>query len=206
MNRQKLFLIILLGILAAAIGYAFWKSPRLERVTKPLQQRIKHPESPQAGAFPLEGLHVRLDLLKRKAKAYTGYKRNIFGPAFVKPPQLPAPPPEKVVVPAVKPPVVPPQEVKKPVPRFTFLGFLELGLERTVFLSLKNEIFVVKKGKPFGKNKEFQVVDLTHEKLEIRQGDDPRTITISLVDPASKIPLNGNREKMNRANGIGLNN
>jgi hypothetical protein len=192
MNRQRLLLLILLGVLALALAYAFWATPRQQRV--PADGRPA--ATPRPGSAPPrqpeETNRLRLELLTREEKEFPGATRDIFR-FFGAPPVEPPPPP-----PPVEPPPLPPEEplaeepvtpeVRQELAQFTFLGYLQKNGIKTVFLSSNGEIFVVKKGNVFGKEKRFQVTGITPEQLTIRQGDDPRPITIPLVEQAPLIP------------------
>jgi hypothetical protein len=81
-----------------------------------------------------------------------------------------------------------PAELQKELASFTFLGFLLKDGVKTIFLSSNNEIFVVKKGDRFGKDKHFLVTELTPEMLTIRQNDDPRSITVPLAEQTPLVP------------------
>jgi len=59
---------------------------------------------------------------------------------------------------------------------------------KTVSLSSGEEIFLVKKGQSFGEGNEFQVTSLTPEMLVIHHGEDPRAITIPLVEQEPLVP------------------
>lgn len=192
MNRQKLLLLILVGILALALGYAFLATPRQERVSGEERRRpaATRPEAAARAAAPGEETRVRLELLVREDEASPGFKRNIFRfwqPA--PPPSLPPPPP-----PPPPPPVAPVEqapameETRTELARFTFLGFLLKEGVKTIFLSANDEVFVVKKGDRFGREKRFLVTDLTPELLTIRQNGDPRSITVPLVEQAPLVP------------------
>jgi hypothetical protein len=187
MNRQKLLLVILLGVLAISLVYAFWRTPRQKQVVtsgekRPVRQSIsaKSKEEPA-----VDQTRVHIEFLNRENQSFPGAEKDIFGPLYVE--KLPPPPPPPVAqAPPPPPPVV--QAPPKQLVRFDFLGFLQMGGEKTVFLSSGNEIFVVKKGSRFGRNKEFQAVDLTPEKLVIRQDDDPQPITVRLAENEPLIP------------------
>ncbi|MEJ2699547.1 MAG: hypothetical protein P8Z70_07800 [Desulfuromonadales bacterium] len=187
MNRQKLLLVILLGVLALALVYAFWKTPRQRQV---VATAVKKPGSKsRSSALKKEPTKVqtrlRIDLLNRENQPFPGAKKDIFGPLYVVKPPPPPPPPPVVRAPPVAPA---PEIVQKQLAHFNFLGFLQEEGEKTVFLSSGNDIFVVKKGSRFGKNKEFQVAELTPEKLVIRQDDDPQPITVPLVEKGPLAP------------------
>lgn len=194
MNRQRLTLAILVGILIVALAYAFWATPRQQRVAAP--SSTPRPVSAQ-GEAPAEAGHVRLELLKPEKRDFPGFRRDIFHyPA----PPAPKPPPRPVSAPlpppAPKPPAIPepapepeiPVAVRRELARFTFLGYLEKEGVKTIFLSAAGEIFVVKKGDRFGQDGEFHVTGLSPELLTIRQGDDPRSINIPLVEQAPLAP------------------
>jgi hypothetical protein len=183
MNRQKLLLIILAGLLVLALVYAFWASPRQTRVTEagPRRPAAPGPEAVAKVSAPEDGNRVHLELLARENDASPDFKRNIFR-FWQPPPPLPPPPPPPPAIPGGATPVV--EEVKAELARFTFLGFLLKDGVRTIFLSSNEEIFVVKEGDRFGKNRRFLVTELTPAVLTIRQNDDPRLITVPLVEQA----------------------
>jgi len=188
MNRQRVLLMILLGLLALALLYALSATPRQSRVADS-GRRTPVEASGRSAAVDAPGdeadNRVHLELLAREKEKYPGFKRDIF--RFYQPPPKPQPPPVKVAPPP--PPPVPIEspvtvEVQRELARFTFLGFLRKDGQKTIFLSSGEDIFVVKKGDRFGKAKSFVVTDLTPEKLTIRQEDDPRPIVVSLVEQA----------------------
>ena len=117
-------------------------------------------------------------------------KNNIFGSLFpiVKPKVEKKPVPPVVKAPLLLPPLPP-----KPVPtvedvvrqelaQFTFLGLVKKKGLYKVFLSQGEEIFVVGAEDKFGPDQKFVVKTLSGTELVVRQGDDPRAITIPLVD------------------------
>jgi hypothetical protein len=193
MNKQKKVLLLLLGVLVLSLGYAFWRTPKQERVTAPPAHRTppKSTSAAEAPAAAQSEFRVQLELLERKETKFPGAKRNIFGPLYVVKPPVPPPPPPP-------PPVAPPPRVEAPAPametvrqqlaRFTFLGFLEKDREKTIFLASDDDIFVVKKGESLGKNKEYLVTELTAEKLVLQYRDDPRKITVPLLEQAPLTP------------------
>jgi hypothetical protein len=191
MNRQKQVLALLVGVLILALGYAIWAMPRQTPASgaslrSPATPR---PEAAGKGSAPADELRVHLELMVRENEAPPGFKRNIFG--FWQPASKPLPASLPVSLP---PPPPPPagagdqtpvlEEVRKELARFTFLGYLLKDGVKTIFLSASEEIFVVTKGDRFGHNKRFLVAELTPERLTIRQNDDPRPITIPLVEQA----------------------
>jgi len=196
MNRPRLLLIVLVGLLALAVLYAYWTAPRQRRVAERDWQASAAASGRSAVArapSASEKNRIHLELLAREKEAFPGFKRDIF--RFYQPPPKPLPPPPPVAIAPPPPPVLeePPMtfEVQRELARFTFLGFLRKDGQKTIFLSSGDDIFVVKKGDRFGKEKSFVITDLTPEKLTIRQDDDPRPIVISLVEQAPLAVLPG---------------
>jgi hypothetical protein len=192
MNRQKLLLILLLGLFVLALAYAFRATPRQTQVSEVASRRPASTR-PAASAGPSASAaepRVHLELLVREDDASLGFKRNIFRFRQPAPSPLPPPPSSTVVLPPPPPPPV--FEAAMPaaaarqreLARFTFLGFLLKDGVKSIFLAAGDEIFVVKKGDRFGKDRSFFVADLTPERLIIRQNDDPRPIAVSLVEQA----------------------
>jgi hypothetical protein len=193
MSRQKQLLIILLVGLALSMGYAFWAMPRQQRLPESATGTVT--KSARSAAAPQEEntLQVHLHLLARdQQEVYRGFRRNIFAP--LNRPAISASPPPAVVVAPPVPVMVPVQtvdlaqqeqeEVRRELARFTFLGFLQKDAVKTVFLSSAGEIFVVKRGDRFGQGREFLITHISNEMLQVRQGDDPRIITVPLVEQA----------------------
>lgn len=139
MDSRKKLLIILSIIWAGLIAY------RLMPAERPA------PKASRVGARELPEL--RFDLLETKRPEYGGIKKDIFSP-FKKPEAKPvAPKPTPVAaVPVVAPP--PPPQPPPPLPsplqvfstQVSFVGFVEKGASRKVFLSRGPDVFVVKKG------------------------------------------------------------
>lgn len=187
MNRRRLLLAALLGLLALAIISAVVRYPR--------QKTVDHlTYAPGAVAKPaqpskLDDRHVHLDLLRAPAQVATEYHRNIFEPFFhpvvkmpplpplPKPSLIPPPPPPK---PPEAPVVAPPSPTERDLARFTFLGFLVKDKRRTVFLAKDKEIFVVRKGDKI--LSKYDVVNVTDEALTIKIVSDGSEIVIPLVE------------------------
>ena len=70
---------------------------------------------------------------------------------------LVAPEPVEVVEEPQIVPMTPLEIVQRSLGQFTFLGFLDKGGEKTVFLSSGGELFLVKQGEVFGTDREFTV-------------------------------------------------
>jgi len=185
MNRQRLILGILLGILVLAVGYSVIRFPRQKKVDK----LTYSPGSPVAGAKISSGAghetRVRLDLLQKNQVAFNGFKKNIFVPLFRDMSKLP---PVKPVIPAPPPPPPPPVVTVSPVERelaqFMFLGFLEKDRKKTIFLAKNKEIFLVKKGERIAGK--YEATAISNEALTIRVLDGGATeIIIPLIENQS---------------------
>lgn len=199
MNKKKQVLAVLGLIFLMALAYAFWATPRQQRVKERRAETTTTRQPRAALQIEAEGEtgRLRVDLLQSQAEKFSGYSRNIFRFARIKrpappPPKPPPPPPARpkpeVVVEA--PPTVESTQVRlrRELARFTFLGFLVKDSTRTIFLTSGGDIFLVKKGDRFGEGGKFLVTDLTGDVLTIRQGDDPRPITVPLVEHAPLSP------------------
>lgn len=190
MSRQKLLLGTLLGILSLALGYAYWGSPRQERVVPVVRTpaQAKGVEVMPVAERTSDRRRVRLDILERGVEAFSEPKRDIFRLARPRP-VLPPPPPPPVITQAppvaAPPPVLAPSPPPIPLPRFTVLGLLQKEGGRSIFLSLNSAIFVVKEGTRFGDRQEFVVEKLTDQQLVIRQEGLPVPVTVSLSDLTS---------------------
>ena len=106
------------------------------------------------------------------------------------PPFKPLPPPPRPVVapapslpaPPAPPPAPPTAEeiAAGEMAKFTFLGFLKNGDQKTVFLSANNEIFLAKKGTNLGPK--YQVSDLTDDAITVKSLAGGRELVIPLVE------------------------
>lgn len=194
MNRQKQILLILLVVLLLAAFYAYWSSPQQATVEPGgAVERQSRRNAMNAGPQrAVDQQRVNLGLLELSKKKYTGYKRDIFNYYVPKPIAKPRPevqpkPIAKPVVPPKPAPTITPQ-VRKQLAKFTFLGFLVKNTERTVFLSKRDELFLVKKADYFGEDNQFEVVDINDETLTIKQGGANGLIEIKLVEEEPLIP------------------
>lgn len=192
MNRQKVLLTILAGMLVLALAYAFRATPRQTKISAAVARTpaAAVPAKGAHGSATADELRVRLELLTRQDGTSPDFKRNIFHFRQPEPKPLPISPPTPP--PAMDTaPTLATEEVQRELARFTFLGFLLKEGVRTIFLSANEEIFVVKKGDRFGNNRRFLVAELTPEKLTIRQDDDPRPIIVPLVEQAPLVEMPG---------------
>jgi hypothetical protein len=194
MKRQKLILFVLVIVLVLALLYAYWSSPQQQTVSVDDVARsfARNNVARNDASTVVDPQQVHLDLLKIDKEKYKGYKRNIFNYYRPKPKPIPKP---KVVV------KTPPQPKPKPKPanpvttqvrqqlaRFTFLGLLEKDGVKTVFLSKKDALYLVKKDDSFGGNNQFKVLDISDENMAISQSDADGLIDIRLVEEEPLIP------------------
>ncbi len=193
MSRQRLFLLLMLGLLGLALGYAYWATPRQQRVAggpaKPAGTAA--PRSTSTAEVPKGTL--RLDLLEREEADFPGFSRDLFDLKKPKPP-APATPPVAAPSPFKPMPVAAPVDqeagsVARALGQFVFLGFLQKDGTKTLFLGNQGEIFVAKKGDAFGKQKEFVIAEVGTETLTIRQESGPGVITVSLVEQRPLAPV-----------------
>ncbi len=193
MKRKRFLLYILLGIFGISLAYCYWAFPRQQRISP--QQSHSETVSKRAGkarvrqpVTPVEDTRLHLELLKPGEGAFPGYQRNIFGSV-----EPPPPPPPKAVAPPPAGASAPPPPVSAPVQetlaQFNFLGYLEKGGRKTVFLSRDHTLYLVHQGTRFGDQQEFMVTELTPERLVIQTPDDDRQIVIPLVENQPLIPL-----------------
>lgn len=191
MNRRKLTLAILLAIFAVAVVSSFFRQPTQRTVA-----RLKYTSGMNADALRTavkaqDGNKLRIDLLDKDQPRFSGFKRNIFRPIFtvemksslyplnaVKP-VLPLPPPP----PSPPPPYIEPapaQKAMEDVARYTFLGYLQKGNRKIIFLSRDNELTLVRKGdKIAGK---YEVATITDEALTINLLATGEQIVVPLME------------------------
>jgi len=195
MNRQRLLLFCLLILFVLSIIWSYSRMPRQKSVST-----LKYPpgqkSSAAVGSTPVDrrqGGALRLDLLDRQVPDFKGYRRNIFKPVFVDEIKMatlkmaaakrrPLPPP---------PPLVPMQPVvmepsRPELAKFTFLGFVQKGKRKIIFLSKDNEVILVKQGDIFAGR--YEASSITDQALTIRVTDTSEEIVIPLVEYASLSP------------------
>ena len=115
MNRQRLILAALVGVLLLAVGYSIIRFPRQQEAGKsssPLGAASAGKKKQLQG----EDNRVRLDLLGKNRTGFTGFKKNIFAPIFRDLSKLP---PVRAVIPAPPPPPPPPVLAPPPPPPAT---------------------------------------------------------------------------------------
>lgn len=186
MNRQKLLLSALLGILVLSIAYSFWKMPRQKSIDKLTfaPGSVAKRDKAVAPLLP-PSMRVHLDLLDRTPESFSGFKRNIFGAIGQENRVVVAKHSRKskkvAVVPPLPPPPVPqPPPVQRDMAQLTFLGFLKKDNKKTIFLTGNNEIFLVKKGDVIMGR--YKVSDITNEALTVRSSLDGAETVIPLIE------------------------
>lgn len=194
MNRQKLIVVVLMGLFALSVGYSYIKYPRQKTVDK-LTYVPGQPSRPAPAKTDKQddGNRVLLSLLDERHMAAAIVRKNLFRPLYRDETKiLPLPPPPPKPLPALPPPPPPvpagtspvvavePTPVQRDMARFTFLGFLKKDNQKTIFLSSNKDIFVVKKGdKIAGK---YEVANVTDDLLTINALGDSGQIIIPLIE------------------------
>lgn len=189
MNRKRLLLAALAGLLVLSLTYAFWAMPRQEKApprTETPRPAAKRPVAGKKEPPPADRLH--LGLLAQEPQPFSGAERDIFrfhggwAPALqevetVMPTAVAAPPP-----PPPPPPPTPEEILRGIVAQVTFLGFLDKGGVRTVFLSKGGEVFLVKAGEAFGKDKTLLAKEISGRELVIGWVQGPETVRVQLIE------------------------
>lgn len=196
MNRQRLILAILLILLPLAALWSYRSYPRPKTVAtlkyppgaRVAAERRREPATTPPAPRPADGNTLRLDLLEREQPPFKGYRRNIFKPIFVDELKAmqqraaaakPLPPPAQPPRPLPQPVVVP-QQPRRELARFTFLGYLKKENRTTIFLAKDNEIILVRKGDLFAGR--YEATSITDQALTIRVRDTGEEIVIPLVE------------------------
>jgi hypothetical protein len=185
MNRQKMALAILLVIFAISIAYSFVRQPPRRTVEKlKYAPRMKGVSLQIPGRSP-DDKKLRLDLLDREPPRFSGFRRNLFRPIFPDLSKLPLVAARAVNLPPVPPPPPPPpktpaQLAMEDMSRYTFLGYIQKGNHKTIFLTRDNEIILAKKGdKIVGK---YEVTTISDEALTINLLQNGEQIVIPLME------------------------
>jgi len=74
------------------------------------------------------------------------------------------------------------------VGKFTFLGFLEKGQTRTVFLSSGGALYLVKAGDSFGRQHELIARDITASELVVGSSTGTETVRVKLIEKQALKP------------------
>ena len=187
MNRKRLLLAALAGLLLMSLVYAFWAMPRQKQAppgaaaTRPA---VKAKVAGKPGKLAADRLH--LGLLTQTPQPFPDAGRDIFRFKGGWAPSVEAPvvtaPPVEVVPPPPPPPPTPEEILQQKVAGYTFLGFLDKGGKKTVFLSNAGELFLVKAGERFGKYKELQAQEINATELVVRSVKGPETVRVKLIE------------------------
>lgn len=172
MERKKAILVLLAAVWAAIIIYNIYNVRALRTVEGPKSAEERRVRA----ALPQGVLAIRLDLLEKKHRPYEGVKKDIFSP-LISPAPKPAeelPPP-----PAPEPKPQPPTPLEAFLKDVRFLGFVEKGAEKTIFLGRGVDVFLVKKGDVV--DKRFLMVKITSARLTIRDLIKEEEATLELV-------------------------
>lgn len=185
MNRKRVILAALLGVLSISLLYAYLSTPRLEKAPP----RAADPVAGKAVELQPGTVQERIDFtfLITAEEDFPEAKRDLFRFGRRLPvttealaPRTAAPPVQTVKMP--DPPVVPIDVAENSLERFTFLGFLQKAGEKTVFLSSDGNLFLAKRGERFGVDREFLVESIDGNLLRVRHGGSERLIEIPLIE------------------------
>lgn len=186
MNRKRVILAVLLGLLAISLVYAYFATPRLEKAPPRVASQRARADVKESRPLQTKGEQQRINFafLTVEQQKFPGAKRDIFRfggrrPVERVPQVAPRVPVKKIV--AVPTPV-PVDVVKKALSQFTFLGFLEKSGEKTVFLSSGGDLFMVKSGESFGVEQEFLITEIDNRLLKVRHAGREGLIEIPLID------------------------
>lgn len=169
-DRNKKILITLAAVWAGLIVFNTGIFKGDSNVQKAKQERKK---TPVKETRKISLVKPRLDLLERPQPQYAGVKRDIFSPLkpavpkAVAPPVQPLPVPVQVIPPPPKPKL--PSALEIFTAQARFMGFVDKGDGRTVFLSRDPEVYLVKKGDTI--NGIFKVSDVTDAFLVLKGPD-----------------------------------
>lgn len=195
MKRQTKILAACLLLLLSAGLYAWWETPRPQRVSEvsPTHRQtapVRRAAPVQAQAAEQEA-RLRLDLLEPRRESFPGYQRDLFGALFsapIAPPPPPAPPmPTRPPAPEITAPPVT-SVVLEPSVHFEVLGYVVINGIKTVFLEEEGEVFLAREGQIFAD--EYRVIGLSEDFLVIEQQGQSRPIILSLPEaaPAPRVP------------------
>ena len=189
MNRKRMILASLLGVLAICLVYAYFAMPRLEKApprSAKKSTRSAVAKAPDKVQSKVSQERIDFTFLVAEEQEFPGATRDVF--RFVqRRPEPTAVVVEETVVQAPPPVVieetmVPVEVVQQALAQFTFLGFLDKGGEKTVFLSSEGSLFLAKRGEKFGLDLEFTVEDISGDLLLVRPDGRDFLIDIPLIE------------------------
>jgi hypothetical protein len=187
MTKKTLAGLLLLGF-ALSLGYAFASFPRQRSVPPAGREKPRRTSSP-AGETVSHSPQIAPSGEQASVREYTGFKTDLFRPLFEKPPAPPKPKPhppvarEKTPLPPPPEPIMPPAPpVAKRLASFTYLGQVNKGAQRSIFLKEKGRIFIVDVGDDFGEKNEFRLVQVTEKEIRIETAELSDLIRIPLQE------------------------
>ncbi|WP_303720351.1 hypothetical protein [Malonomonas rubra] len=190
MSRSRVLLLLIL-LLVAAIWYEWQEPPHQQKVVseKSLPERNDGVISAKNGPAGF----VALDFSGGDKLGFKPPRRDLFRSLYRVPAATPVPeakpipkpvevaPPPPPPAPPPPPPPPPPPTGLKPIQPLIVLGFLQKGVQTTVFLSSRQgEIFLVKKGDRFADG--LLVRELFGDKVVISRGMDDPGVTLTVEE------------------------
>ncbi|MGH9776543.1 MAG: hypothetical protein ACRD50_16550 [Candidatus Acidiferrales bacterium] len=173
-RTQVILLVSLLGLLAAVVIY--------ERLGSDAAGEVFNSGSAQYRPLKVEDPALRFDLLEKIHKLeYTGSHRNIFSNV--------APPPDQARSHGKNPPVVTPPVDSEPPPiavPVTFFGYAanpQTG-KKQAFFTNGDDVYVVDEGGVL--LKQFRVVKILPNSVELEQLSDGRHTTLTMEQPPAQ--------------------
>jgi len=192
-NRKQITLLLLV-VLATAVGYAWIATPKQRRVAP--GQNIQHQKKLQQQVTETTLSTIAdIDLFGGKKNQYQNPRKNLFAPLY---------PPSQVMNPPsisypIKKTTRPAQKIQKniqpqdqnPIPPLDVLGYLNKKGDYTVFLSSKaGEIYLVKIGKIFAGD--LIIRDISDKSIVVgRQGTDQEIILPQSIAKSQRLPKVG---------------
>ncbi len=194
MNRKRIILAALLGVLAICLAYAYFATPRLEKAPpRSVSKRVKSTPAKASGKSPSITSQDRIDFdyLMVDTQEFPGAERDVFRfgqkravktEVVVNQPSVRVEVPVEVIAQPEPVDMVPIEIVQQSLSKFTFLGFLDKAGEKTVFLSSRGDLFLVKRGEKFGSDLEFTVEDISENLLQVRHAGRDGLIETPLIE------------------------
>jgi hypothetical protein len=179
MNGPKLFLSLLICVLALSIVGAWFRMPRQKNVER-LRFQQESTKSQQRSSHEDKPVELRLDLLDQKQAAAV-VTRNVFKPPGNSPVNIMAGTRQRnmpVVVPPPPPPPTAQEIASKQLAAFTVIGSYFRKNTRIVFLARGEEILSVRTGDFLMSG--YSVVDIQDEQLKLRSDDGKHELILAL--------------------------
>ncbi len=159
MSRSRL-LLLLFVLLGLALTYAWFETPRQQRVKNPAESVVGDSAVSTEGEGSSVPVVTGLDFTSGEDLSFQKPRRDLFRPLYSEPDPIksskvvaPPPVPEPVMVmppPVMTRPAALPKFGTKPIPPLKVLGYLQKGSSQSAFLSsVQGEVYVVKQGERF---------------------------------------------------------